>query len=307
MGILNPKGNLYSKVPLIPGQIKATPTGVGRNPMSPLPEPPSTAPTSTTTTTTEAEVFSPADANESISHQPRTRTSIVDVSDQNNQSFTTSIYLNQSAAATGKQPEVEGASSVPAPTQQHVIPARSYEPVTVIPPVTSSATATTTSSTVATTTPSSGIKGIKWSVYLSKSKPTRHVTVIPINNNNLDVEAKPPSSPTEKEQPEITTSTEELQKSEEEFEGEHFYDAIFELEEGANSASATSAPATSKTNNVSLARPKRERRRQQSPPPKAPPLPTSYETIVLQSNESRCVRVKYVFFFNGFTVNYRIH
>lgn len=295
MGILNPKGNLYSKVPLIPGQMKSTTTGVGRNPMSPLPEPPSPATASTTaaataatTTTTEAEVISSADANETISHQPRTRTSIVDVSDQNNQSFTTSIYLNQSAAGTGKQTEVEGASSVPAPTQQHVIPARSYEPVTVIPPVTTSATATPSSSTLtSTTTPSSGIKGIKWSVYLSKSKPTRHVTVIPINNNNLDVDAKPPSSPTEKDQPEITTSTEELQKSEEEFEGEHFYDAIFELEEGANSASAASVATASKANNVSLARPKRERRRQQSPPPKAPPLPTSYEAIVLQSNESR--------------------
>jgi len=44
MGILNPKGNLYSKVPLIPGQNKSTPsTGVGRNPMSPLPEPPTPA------------------------------------------------------------------------------------------------------------------------------------------------------------------------------------------------------------------------------------------------------------------------
>jgi len=42
MGILNPKGNLYSKVPLIPCQNKsANSSGVGRNPMSPLPEPPS--------------------------------------------------------------------------------------------------------------------------------------------------------------------------------------------------------------------------------------------------------------------------
>jgi len=35
----------------------------------------------------------------------------------------------------------------------------------------------------------------KWCVYLSKNKPTRHVTVIPINNNHsIEIESKPPCS-----------------------------------------------------------------------------------------------------------------
>ena len=60
MGILNPKGNLYTKM---------TPTKT-RNPMSPLPQPPS-------------------DENmENINNVARSRTSIVDVNDTN-QSFTT--------------------------------------------------------------------------------------------------------------------------------------------------------------------------------------------------------------------------
>jgi hypothetical protein len=71
--------------------------------------------------------------------------------------------------------------------------------------VTSSAVAATTSSAAA---PTSGIKGIKWSVYLSKNKPTRHVTVIPINNSNVDVEVK---TPTEDRKIELTASNEELQ------------------------------------------------------------------------------------------------
>jgi hypothetical protein len=87
MGILNPKGNLYSKVPLNLG----SKPGHGRNPMSPLPEPPilisaaaTTAATTTTTTTTTAESEQPAgsETNECVSHQPRARSSIVDVNDQ---------------------------------------------------------------------------------------------------------------------------------------------------------------------------------------------------------------------------------
>ena len=239
MGILNPKGNLYSKVPLNLCQKLSASTGLGRNPMSPLPEPPTTTVSTTAATpTAEADVSSSNDVAESISHQPRTRTSIVDVSDANNQSFTTSIYLNQSTSQQQqqqpKQQEPECTSSSAAPTTQHVIPAKSYEPVSVVPQVTSSGP----SSSIATPT-TSGIKGIKWSVYLSKTKPTRHVTVIPINNN-VDVEVKTPPSPTEDQKIELTTSTEELQKKETEevFDSEHFYDAIFELEEPAGAANA---------------------------------------------------------------------
>ena len=75
MGILNPKGNLYTKM---------TPTKT-RNPMSPLPQPPS-------------EDNANMVAAENLTNVARSRTSIVDVSDQNNQSFTTSIYLNQEPA-----------------------------------------------------------------------------------------------------------------------------------------------------------------------------------------------------------------
>lgn len=74
MGILNPKGNLYSKVPTNPSPTKT------RNPMSPLPQPPE---------------------NNNL-EQPRQRTSIVDTSDLN-QSFTTSIYLNQNIPITEAQ------------------------------------------------------------------------------------------------------------------------------------------------------------------------------------------------------------
>jgi hypothetical protein len=244
MGIMNPKGNLYSKVPLNQCQkLTAAATGLGRNPMSPLPEPPTaTAATAAATTTAEADTSSPSDVIESISHQPRTRTSIVDVSDQNNQSFTTSIYLNHSTSQQQqqqqqqhqKQQEPEACSS--ATTSQHVIPAKSYEPVSVVPQQVSSSGPCPS----VTTPTTSGIKGIKWSVYLSKTKPTRHVTVIPINNNNVDVEVKTPPSPTEDQKIELTTSTEELPKkeTEEAVEGEHFYDAIFELEDSAGASNA---------------------------------------------------------------------
>jgi hypothetical protein len=79
MGILNPKGNLYSKVPAI----SATKT---RNPMSPLPQPPPAGPIT--------------------NNEARTRTSIVDSSDHSNQSFTTSIYLNQTPPQTPQQTPV---------------------------------------------------------------------------------------------------------------------------------------------------------------------------------------------------------
>jgi hypothetical protein len=95
MGILNPKGNLYSKVPLHPVKSSAAASGAsGRNPMSPLPEPPTsapaTAPASTAATpatpvaaaAAETEVLAVADNGQCVSGQPRARTSIVDVSDQ---------------------------------------------------------------------------------------------------------------------------------------------------------------------------------------------------------------------------------
>ena len=155
MGILNPKGNLYTKM---------TPTKT-RNPMSPLPQPPS-----------EDNVV----AAENLTNVARSRTSIVDVSDQNNQnnqSFTTSIYLNQepapSSTAAKSATTASSAPAVPPPART----TSTVETVTVTPAVTTSTVATS----VSTVTSASNGPGATSSVYLNKSNPTRHVTVIPIN------------------------------------------------------------------------------------------------------------------------------
>ena len=158
MGILNPKGNLYTKM---------TPTKT-RNPMSPLPQPPS-----------EENVENlPLGSNTNMA---RSRTSIVDVSDQQNnnnntnQSFTTSIYLNQDSSATAGSVN-PGSGSVN--SGQPVNTTRPAETVTVTPPAVSTSTTAATSVSTVTT---QGATGATSSVYLNKSNPTRHVTVIPIN------------------------------------------------------------------------------------------------------------------------------
>ena len=147
MGILNPKGNLYSRVPSI------NPSKT-RNPMSPLPQPPS------------AENRPPSQqANQSqLITNPNQGSS---TNENNNQSFTTSIYLNQ--AVTNTQPS-EPSVTVAAQTS-----------VTVTPQASASAASV---STVSTTTSS----GATSSVYLNKSNPTRHVTRIPINKENGEEE-----------------------------------------------------------------------------------------------------------------------
>ena len=103
MGILNPKGNLYSKVPppQKPPNNNSMVLQTVRNPMSPLPQPPVDAQNmSTNGTTDSATAIEEVQAqvhqgSQAISSRPRTRTSIVDASDESNQTFTTSIYLNQ--------------------------------------------------------------------------------------------------------------------------------------------------------------------------------------------------------------------
>ena len=80
-----------------------------RNPMSPLPQPPVEAQsTSTNGTTDSATAIEEVQAqvhqgSQAISSRPRTRTSIVDASDESNQTFTTSIYLNQTPPNTPNQ------------------------------------------------------------------------------------------------------------------------------------------------------------------------------------------------------------
>ena len=114
MGILNPKGNLYSKVPPPPQKTSNNnpmPVQTGRNPMSPLPQPPVEAQSPAGNTVSSNSV--PASSEEvqaqvhqntqEISNRPRTRASIVDASDESNQTFTTSIYLNQTPPHTPQQ------------------------------------------------------------------------------------------------------------------------------------------------------------------------------------------------------------
>ena len=162
MGILNPKGNLYSKVPGNPSPTKT------RNPMSPLPQPPV--------------INNNNNAENNNNNEPRTRTSIVDTSDSN-QSFTTSIYLNQTTAANNS-----AVASAAAATAE----SNNSNQVTVTP---LSVTSAATVSTVSTTTSS----GATSSVYLNKSNPTRHVTRIPINkeqkNKNKSAENADQSDP----------------------------------------------------------------------------------------------------------------
>ena len=140
-----------------------TPTKT-RNPMSPLPQPPS-------------EDNANMVAAENLTNVARSRTSIVDVSDQNNQSFTTSIYLNQepapSSTAAKSATTASSAPAVPPPART----TSTVETVTVTPAVTTSTVATS----VSTVTSASNGPGATSSVYLNKSNPTRHVTVIPIN------------------------------------------------------------------------------------------------------------------------------
>lgn len=173
MGILNPKGNLYSKVPSNPSPTKT------RNPMSPLPQPPENNNNNMMTQASAAE--------------PRSRSSVA-VENELNQSFTTSIYLNQTTTASVASTEA----------QVTITPAQSTSAATV--------------STVSTTTGT--IKSCLWtplflnfflwilggstsSVYLNKSNPTRHVTRIPINKGEAskDEDEDPEADKDDKDEP----------------------------------------------------------------------------------------------------------
>ena len=111
MGILNPKGNLYSKVPppQKPPNNNSMVLQTVRNPMSPLPQPPVEAQSTSTNGTTDSAIAIEEvqaqvhQGSQAISSRPRTRTSIVDASDESNQTFTTSIYLNQTPPNTPNQ------------------------------------------------------------------------------------------------------------------------------------------------------------------------------------------------------------
>merc|ERR1719295_256918 len=131
MGKLHPNGNLYSKVPP-PSQPPKPPSG--RNPMSPLPQPPvpaseennnSASNGSDNMQTTGSSVLPGVIGD----NRPGARTSIVDASDESNQTFTTSIYLNQTpptqpraTSASGSnsaQPQAPNTSSSPQSVSNH--------------------------------------------------------------------------------------------------------------------------------------------------------------------------------------------
>ena len=236
MGILNPKGNLYSKVP---PQKPST----GRNPMSPLPQPP-------------VEPEPAPEPTECNGNQPRTRTSIVDASDETNQTFTTSIYLNQTPP-----PQPRGAAATPATPsrggqKRHVIPAKSYEQIQIHPETTS-----------------------KTSVYLNKdSNPARHVTVIPINNRVGGAEGGE-----EHKERILPSKREEIQE-------ESYYDAIFEFDQPVQKKTLVKSNSAAPKVPLAKSHSANTKKRQQSPPrlarqseplPPPPPPSSNYETILL--------------------------
>ncbi len=240
LGILNPKGNLYSKIP-------SSPTKLVRNPMSPLPSPPQASRSRNASGPAAAASPPPPssgkESKENIAvtvanNGGRNRLSIVDASDESNQTFTTSIYLNQTPPATPQISSTASAttSATAKPTVSTTVkttaPSKTTEtgarPKTVM---TSSPSRSKTSTTISTrgtkstvasslsldgdvsasgsstptaaashTTTANGATPTTSSVYLNKAGPTRHVTVIPINRDGKAGEDhSPPKSPRGKE------------------------------------------------------------------------------------------------------------
>ena len=172
MGILNPKGNLYSKVPLGPPVTKP----VIRDPTSPLPQPPERP---LTVSLPESESGSSIPKLETIM-PPQTK-SVIETSNGENTSFTTSIYLNQtpeSSTQTTKTPStsliVNRKSSLPQnPITKTKVTGKSISLSQSLADVKISAQGTEKGSGTGTS-----------SVYLNQSSPNRHVTVIPINSQD---------------------------------------------------------------------------------------------------------------------------
>ena len=149
MGILNPKGNLYSRAPLGPPVSKP----VVRDPTSPLPQPPPVAvpaPAPLLEGGAPASPPQPAPTIEESGARSNKRNSLVLSASDLGQSFTTSIYLGPSSPPPSPGPAparpLQHADSVAISSGQPALPSTS-------------------------------------SVYLNQASPTRHVTVIPINTS----------------------------------------------------------------------------------------------------------------------------
>ena len=213
MGILNPKGNLYSRTPLGPPVTKP----VIRDPTSPLPQPPESQTSSTATTTssvssspsssgattstsssnpTSSVIMRPSEEGSSSNNKPK-RGSMIDTSAGGNQTFTTSIYLNQSVP---KSPTKSSQSSLIV-NRKTSLPVNFQTKPKLSPSKTGSQDDLSEASSNQNVAISSGAaplsigavgqgatggSGATSSVYLNQSSPTRHVTVIPINNDDLE-------------------------------------------------------------------------------------------------------------------------
>ena len=243
MGILNPKGNLYSRAPLGPPVTKP----VIRDPTSPLPQPPpvsaaasesAAAPSSTAaaeatpatpTTTTAGAGMRRAEDTASTSTKPKRGSLALDTT--SSQTFTTSIYLNQSPdAVTPAQPPassliVSRKTSLPVTftgAKPKLSPSKSSELVA------ETAAGSEEASEAVAISSSSAAAATVSSVYLGQASPTRHVTVIPINDEDTEAEA----------------AAEEAGAAEAvEFEN-HTYGAIFDFDEKTISRAAASSSSS---------------------------------------------------------------
>jgi len=249
MGILNPKGNLYSRTPLGPPVTKP----VIRDPTSPLPQPPESQPVSSegataATTSTGEEVSSSSNSprkSEDSTPVSKSKKSSIDTNAGQHQTFTTSIYLNQSPPATPKSPTKPQSSLI-------------VNRKTSLPVCLQTKTKVTSSKSVSVSQSSTDVKicqsgtesvaissgaaaqsaGSTSSVYLNQSSPTRHVTVIPINNIVSDTDETNSSLSQSKQQlGDSTNLGEEEAVSEQptlsdsvEYEN-HTYGAIFDFDE----------------------------------------------------------------------------
>ena len=202
MGILAIKGNLYSRTPLGPPVTKP----VIRDPTSPLPQPPeartseaasletgtssTTQATSSVTTPSPSSAVSPvtsaAEAEGESSNTKPKRGSMIDTNAGQNQTFTTSIYLNQTAP---KSPTKSSQSSL-------IVNRKTSLPINFGSKSKLSAsrsslaldkeTPETSEAGVSISSAAPPVSGATSSVYLGQSSPTRHVTVIPINNEDTE-------------------------------------------------------------------------------------------------------------------------
>jgi len=253
MGILNPKGNLYSRTPLGPPVTKP----VIRDPTSPLPQPPESQPVSTEASPTTSNSTSTTEQEAATSNSPRkteennntpasskSKKASIDTNAGQHQTFTTSIYLNQTPPATPKSPTKSQSSLI--------VNRKTSLPVCLQTKtkVTSSKSVSVSQSTndvkicpsspegvaISSGTSAQNSTGSTSSVYLNQSSPTRHVTVIPINNISLDADesgsisaSKQASDSTNQGSEEAANEPTALSDSVE-YEN-HTYGAIFDFDE----------------------------------------------------------------------------